>query len=297
VAYEQIGQPDRALEDYKRAVAIDPQLSNVYINRGVTFGQMGNLQQSIASLTEAIRLAPRNPDGYFNRGIVYFQHGDFGSAIEDLSTVIQLSPGDEEAYYWRGIAREQTGHQRAAIDDYRQFLALSRDEDGRAEIEQRLSQLDEGKQKGSSAQSFMPDDRQNTDRGQSETTEGDIDLHDLIVALGERALNSIWFGSGVDCHGEKAEELYAVIEQDRPIEGRDLLSIARGIRQTMAGDFQAFDPGENAPWIFLRAWEGTGFYVETNDPRSKQQLKTRFPSVEEVEGASPPFEGLFIRIK
>lgn len=148
LAYEQIGQFDRALEDYQNAIAVDPQLSDVYINRGVTFGKMGNFRQSIVSLTEGIRLAPQNPDGYFNRGITYFQQGDLDSAIDDFSNVIQLSPEDEAAFYWRGISYEEAGRQSEAIADYRRFLEISQDPQAREEIEQRLSQWNEGKQNG-----------------------------------------------------------------------------------------------------------------------------------------------------
>jgi tetratricopeptide (TPR) repeat protein len=310
VAYEQIGQFDRALKDYQRAIVINPQLSDVYINRGVAFGQMGHFRQAIASLTEAIRLAPKNPDGYFNRGTAYLQQGDFERAIEDFSMVIQLSSNDEAAYYWRGISNEEAGRQREAIADYRQFLALSQDANAREEIEHKLSQWHEGKQddpgtardllsksgRRVSSRSAVPDDRQKTDRAQSETPDQDFDLYGLIVALGERALNSIWFGSGVDCYGEKADELYAFTDYNRPIEGRAFLDITSGIRQTIEGDFQAFDPGATSHWIFIRAWEESGFYIEIDDPNSKERLKTHFQSVEEVEGASPPYEGLFIRI-
>ena len=284
-AYEQLRQFDRALEDYQKAIAINPQLSDVYINRGITFGKTGNLRQSIASLTEGIRLAPRNPDGYFNRGTSYFQLGEFERAVDDFSMVIQLSPSDDAAYYWRGVSNEEAGHPREAIADYRQFLAVSKDENARAEIEQRLS-----------SRSLVPDDRQKTNRAQSGKPNQKPDLYGLITALGERALHSTWFGTGVECYGDKAEELYTVTDQNRPIEGGDFLRIASGIRQTIRGDFQAFDPGAASHWIFIRAWDGNGFYIETDDPKIEQQLKSHFQALEEVEGANPPYEGLFIRI-
>jgi tetratricopeptide (TPR) repeat protein len=296
VAYEQLRQFDRALEDYRRAIVIDPQLSDVYINRGITLGKMGNFRQSIASLTASIQLAPDNPDGYFNRGTSYFQLGDFESAINDFSSVIRLSPGDEEAYYWRGISNEETGRQADAIADYRQFLAISQNSQAREEIEQKLNQWNEGKRNAVSSRSVVPDDRQKTNEVPSGKPDQRIDLYDLIVALGERALNSIWFGSGVDCDGERAEELFSFTNHNQPIEGQDFLRITSGIRQTIEGDFQAFDPGEASHWIFIRAWDGSGFYIETNDPKSKEQLKTHFQSIEEVDGASPAYEGLFIRI-
>jgi len=288
VAYDRLGQPDRALEDFQRALAINPQLSNVYISRGVTFGQMGNFRQSIASLTEGIRLAPRNADAYFNRGMSYVQLGDLESAIQDFSKVIQLAPGDEAAYYWRGISYEEARRRQEAIDDYRQFLGLSQDKNARAEIEQRLRQWGEGKR------SVVAGEQQKSDKLPVERPDRKIDLADLIAAFGERALHSTWFGSGVDCRGETAKELYALTDQNQPIEGEDFLRIAAGIHQTIKGDFQAFDPGERSPWIFLRAWDGNGFYIETDDPQIEKALKKRFPAVEEVEGANPPYVSLFL---
>jgi tetratricopeptide (TPR) repeat protein len=306
LAYEGIGQLDRALEDYQQAIAINPQLSDVYINRGVALGKMGNLRQSLVSLTEGIRLAPENPDGYFNRGTSYFQLGDFESAIEDFSSVIRLSPGDEAAWYWRGISHEEAGRRQEAIADYRQFLAISQDPRAREEIEGKLSQWNEGERNSHGAESpsggrvssrsAAPDEGQKRIEVPFPAGEPgqDLDLYDLILALGGRALNSTWFGSGVECYGENVQELYAFTDQDRPIAGGDFLPITSGIRQTIAGDFQAFDPGAASHWIFIHAWEGSGFYIETNDPRIKERLKARFQGIEEVEGALPPYESLFI---
>jgi hypothetical protein len=109
-------------------------------------------------------------------------------------------------------------------------------------------------------------------------------------------VDSTWLGSDVECYGATAEQLLSLTGQDQPIDGDDFLRITSGIRQTIRGDFYAFDPGAASHWLFIRAWEGSGFYIETNDRKSNLQLKTHFPSMEEVEGASPPFEGLFILI-
>jgi hypothetical protein len=100
----------------------------------------------------------------------------------------------------------------------------------------------------------------------------------------------------VECYGETAEDLYAFTDQNRPIEGNDFYDLLSGIRQTIAGDFYALDPGATSHWIFIRAWDGSGFYTESNDARSRERLKAQFPSVEEVEGAPAPYVGLFLRI-
>lgn len=296
-AYEQLGRFERALEDYQRAVAIDPQLSDVYTQRGIAFGKMGNFRQSIASFGESIRLAPENPDGYFNRGTAYLQQGDFERAIDDFSNVIRITPKQEAAYYRRAFSHEEAGHRREAIADFRQFLSLSTDPEARLEVEQLLSAWQKETQEAGPARGALPIKQHRAEQGSVHEPGAALDLYGVIVALGERALGSLWFGSDVNCRGEKAAQLYAWINSNQPIEGRDLLSIASGIRQTIQGDFYALDPGATAHWLFIRAWEGNGFYIEIDDPNGMQRLKTNLPSLEEVDGAVPPYQGLFIRVE
>ena len=296
IAYEQIGQSERALEDFQQATAHDPSLSDMYINRGIDFAKMGNFRQSITNLTHGIRLAPKNPNGYFNRGITYLQLGEFEHAIADFSNVIQLSPNDDSAYYWRGISYEETGRQDDAISDYKQVLVQSQDKNTRKEIEQRLSQWNviEAKNGGKDKSSTKAGEK--TKQVERKKSDLNIDLYELIDALGERALNSTWLGSEVDCVGDKAKDLYAFTGRNKPIQGYDLLQIALGIRQSVHGDFQAFDGEEDLPWLFIRAWEGNGFYIETNDHQIKKYLITYFQTVEDVGDVPPPYEGLFIHI-
>src|SRR5258708_3199117 len=142
-----------------------------------------------------------------NRGTTYLQQGDSESAIDDFSNVIRLSPGDEAAYYWRGISNEQAGRQQEAIADYTQFLALTQDANAREEIEQKLSQWNADEPESARSRSTVPGDRQKANQVQSAKPDQDRDLYGLMIALGERALHSTWFGSSVNCYGARAEEL------------------------------------------------------------------------------------------
>ena len=53
----------------------------------------------------------------------------------------------------------------------------------------------------------------------------------------------------------KRRKVVDFTDHNRPIEGGDFLYITSGIRQTVAGDFHAFDPGAASHWLFIRAWE------------------------------------------
>jgi hypothetical protein len=131
------------------------------------------------------------------------------------------------------------------------------------------------------------------EKSNSQQPNRNLDLHGVIAALGERALNSTWLGTGVECFGESAQELYKYTDHHRPMTGHDLFRITSGVRQTIEGDFKAFDSGSASHWIFIRAWDGGGFYVETADPKAREYLKKQF---EEVEYAGKENVGLFIPV-
>jgi len=122
----------------------------------------------------------------------------------------------------------------------------------------------------------------------------DLDVHNIILALGDRAMKSVWQVSGVDCFGENAEELWLLDDNKKSVAGNDLLRITAGISQTIDGYFRAFDKGSTAHWFYMRAWDGNGFYMEMNDHKIKGDLLTRFQGVEEVKEAQHPYEALFI---
>lgn len=123
-----------------------------------------------------------------------------------------------------------------------------------------------------------------------------FDVHALLVALGDRAANSVWQVSGIDCFGENAAELWALDDNKQSIAGNDLLRITAGIYQTIEGYFNAFDNDSASHWLEIRAWDGEGFYIETNDEKIKTRLHSEFQDIEDVEEARPPYQGLFISI-
>ena len=122
----------------------------------------------------------------------------------------------------------------------------------------------------------------------------DLDLHSIVLALGDRALKSVWQVSGVDCLGENAEELWSLDDNKQSVVGNDLLRITAGISQIIDGYFRAFDKGSTPYWFYMRAWDGSGFYIEMNDHKIKEELQTRFQNIEEVKEVQHPYEALFI---
>ena len=74
----------KAIEDFDRTIALNPDLSSAFINR--------------AKCKEILN--------------------DFKGAVLDYSTAISLNPNDLDIYYLRGNAKQALGDNSGALDDF-----------------------------------------------------------------------------------------------------------------------------------------------------------------------------------
>ncbi|HTR45401.1 MAG TPA: tetratricopeptide repeat protein [Thermodesulfovibrionales bacterium] len=89
-ALAEIGHPDRALDDYDRAIALSPSYREAYNNRGSTYDRMGRFDRAIADYTKAIALSQNDPQIFVNRGLTYLKLGQAQLAIEDFNRACEL---------------------------------------------------------------------------------------------------------------------------------------------------------------------------------------------------------------
>ena len=111
-------QPTEALEDFQRAVELDPRNWRAIHNRGVSLAQSGKYKEAMADFDRTIDLQRRFVKAYFNRGELRYELGQFAEAIEDYNLAIRLRPDDSAAYNSRGHAYYRLGNYRGALDDY-----------------------------------------------------------------------------------------------------------------------------------------------------------------------------------
>ena len=95
-----------AIRYYSNVIELNPTGSHftfiAYSNRGHTYGSQGNLEQAIEDYTRAIELEPNSPLAYSNRGVAYYEQGNLEQAIEDCTRAIELNPNNDQAYINRG---------------------------------------------------------------------------------------------------------------------------------------------------------------------------------------------------
>ena len=71
---------------------LDPQYALAHNNRGISYQNLGQHQRAIEDYHEAIRLDPQYALAYYNRGNAYSVLGQFQRAIEDHDEAIGLDP-------------------------------------------------------------------------------------------------------------------------------------------------------------------------------------------------------------
>lgn len=125
IAMAQLGNLKAAIKDFHKALKLEPKDLQSYHNLGAAYAEMGKLNQAIELFSQALKFNPQDSQIYHNLGVVRFKAGDRQGAIADYDRAIKFNPTKIEAYYNRGIARRFLGDKQGAIDDFTTLLKLN----------------------------------------------------------------------------------------------------------------------------------------------------------------------------
>ncbi|HEX3684519.1 MAG TPA: tetratricopeptide repeat protein [Bryobacteraceae bacterium] len=114
-----------AIENFTAVMAMDPNYSEYYNERGNIFLRVGRLEEARADYLRAIELSAPYYEVFTNLGQCYRRMGAMPEAIEAYSRALDLEPNQALALAGRAKAHEELGDREAAIADY--SAALARD--------------------------------------------------------------------------------------------------------------------------------------------------------------------------
>lgn len=106
------------VQKWTAEIAVFPENSVAYINRGAARHQQGDYAGALEDFTKAIELAPDSALAYNNRGLSRAKTGDFDGAVNDFSKAIELDPTVAVIHFNRGIARIHKIDLHKAIEDF-----------------------------------------------------------------------------------------------------------------------------------------------------------------------------------
>ncbi|MBD0746398.1 tetratricopeptide repeat protein [Streptomyces sp. CBMA152] len=121
------GAHQEALDEYDRAIALDPERARAHYGRSVVRSALDGPEAALDDIARACALAP--DDAYYigYRGDLCRRLGRFEEALADLDRAILLDPGDAWAPASRGRIRHQMGLLEGALADLNRALELNQD--------------------------------------------------------------------------------------------------------------------------------------------------------------------------
>ena len=94
---------EEAIQEFNKAIELDPNLAEAYSNRGDAYLNLGQLALAIQDYTEAIRLDTQYVEAYNNRAWSYKLQGKKTEALADFRKFISLTNNPQ----WIEMAKQQ----------------------------------------------------------------------------------------------------------------------------------------------------------------------------------------------
>jgi tetratricopeptide (TPR) repeat protein len=117
------GDPQAAIEDFTRVLALSPKYEYAYIDRCRARRALGDLKGAIEDLDRAIAIRPCQ-EHFHARGLFLYESADHKEAIESFTQVLRIDRAAAWSYYGRGLARMATSAWDEAESDLTQALDL-----------------------------------------------------------------------------------------------------------------------------------------------------------------------------
>ena len=150
----------RAINSYQKAVELDANIIDGWINLGQLYAGLGDplalryfdnatrvaprdinalhakadyltttndLSGAVALYRQIVAVDPQYDEAYFNSGLLYLDLDSLSKAEQQFDLTVKTSPTHIRAYYFRGLSRELQGKTAEAITDYEQALRMAPD--------------------------------------------------------------------------------------------------------------------------------------------------------------------------
>ncbi|WP_164901687.1 tetratricopeptide repeat protein [Neorhizobium lilium] len=113
-----------ALKNLDEAVRRDSSQAEFYITRASILSWLGQPNPALADLNRALSRDPRSVHALTNRAMAYFNNGDITRALADFDAALHLAPNDSGLYALRSAARRQAGDEAGAKSDEAKMAEL-----------------------------------------------------------------------------------------------------------------------------------------------------------------------------
>ncbi len=177
--YHQKGLAAEAAAAYQAVLAVDPNNANAFHLLGALANQLGQPERAIQLFRQAIAIDPQVTIFHFNLGTVLVSLRDFAGAADAYKLAVGLSPEPDLMFHWARAA-QQAGQLNVAASAYQRLLQLQPDRPEAYRelgiVQHRQAQLDDAIMNLRMAVMLTPDDAMaHNELGQVYVERGDVD--------------------------------------------------------------------------------------------------------------------------
>ncbi len=112
---------------YKKALSLDPTLSNALTNLGNLEYRRGDSEKAERYYRSALECDPEQPEALYNLGFLCFERDEIDEAVELFGQALESDPSFADAHFNLAMALEERGDSAGARPHWRQYLALEPD--------------------------------------------------------------------------------------------------------------------------------------------------------------------------
>ena len=128
INYRKVGDWEKTISEYKRAVEFDPYFVKVHYRLGFAYVAKGEIDKAISAYQKVMSLAPNFARIHNNLATLYLKKGEKEEAIKSLERALRLNPYDAASHNDLGNLYAERRQWDKAISKYKRALALIPDD-------------------------------------------------------------------------------------------------------------------------------------------------------------------------
>jgi len=122
IALADLGRPRLAVQQFQRALQIDPKNALAFQNLGIVALRAGDINAAGINLTRALELNPKMPRALNTLGVVHARRNDLPRAVDAWQRAVALDPRQYDALFNLGMVAGRAGRRDEARRALTQFV-------------------------------------------------------------------------------------------------------------------------------------------------------------------------------
>ena len=109
--YARNGELEKASEEFKKAIEINPNYGDAYHNLANTYTSLGQTDLAIENYQKALSINPNIWQSHQNLASIYYSIGNYQKAYDEISKAIEINPGSQDLQKNKEMVEQAMGKQ------------------------------------------------------------------------------------------------------------------------------------------------------------------------------------------